>query len=72
MLKILSDLGPGKVKGTTSVGVKSCNPSRTTCQEEAKIKYFFFWVNGESLFQIIKGFRKRRLTRTDPTVRDES
>ncbi len=26
----LKDLGPGEVRGTSGVGVKSCNPGRTT------------------------------------------
>ena len=30
---ILSDLEPGEVRGTTGVGVKSCNPCGTTCGE---------------------------------------
>lgn len=30
---ILPDLEPGEVRGTTGVGVKSCNPCGTTCGE---------------------------------------
>ena len=30
---ILPDLEPGEVRGTTGVGVKSCNPCETTCGE---------------------------------------
>lgn len=30
---ILPDLGSGEVRGTTGVGVKSCNPCGTTCGE---------------------------------------
>ncbi len=34
--RILPDLEPGEVRGTTGVGVKSCNPCGTTC---AKASY---------------------------------
>ncbi len=30
---ILPGLEPGEVRGTTGVGVKSCNPCETTCGE---------------------------------------
>ncbi len=31
--RILPDLEPGEVRGTTGVGVKSCDPCGTTCGE---------------------------------------
>ncbi len=60
---ILSDLGPGEVRGTTGVGVKSCNPCGTPV---AKASY----QNGSDGEGRKLGARTGLDTRVVPAVND--